>query len=412
MWTRLGNKIIVSGDLTFPDGATRLLAGRAALLPKGSPQPPAGEYRDWQEIAKRLAQLQNEVARRFVGRDEMALAVAVALAAGEHLFVFSPPGAAKSSLLRAFAEGIQGRFFRAVLNPDLPREALFGSLDPAALQAGRWERRWDGLATCDLAFLDETWKASPQVANMLLDALEERRVSGAGECSIPLLSALGASNEIPEEKNMAAVYDRFLIRLSVGYVADPGNFRALLTADAGATPIPALLTAAEVRLLSAVIEAQAAVPDPGMSEGLLTLWQEFRQRGISDRRWRRTLKTACALAALEGVLPIPRHLATARWTLWMEPDEEKEIRNIVTGLTDPLAAQVLNLEALLSDLQIKTTQAIQSGKGDDKTRAMRQARDLKKEAEGLIGPASHYAARVRHVIAAAQDLVNAVLEAM
>jgi MoxR-like ATPase len=411
MWTRFENKIIVSGG-SIPAGATRLLAGRAAVLPKGAPQPPAADYRDWQEIAKRLAQLQNEVARRFVGRDEMAQAVAVALAAGEHVFVFSPPGAAKSSLLRAFAEGIQGRFFRAVLNPDLPREALFGSLDPAALQAGRWERRWDGLATCDLAFLDETWKASPQVANMLLDALEERRVSGAGERSIPLLSALGASNEVPEEKSMAAIYDRFLIRLSVDYVADPGGFRALLTADAGATPIPALLTAEEVRLLSAVIEAQAGAPDSEMSDALLTLWQEFRQRGISDRRWRRTLKTACALAALEGARPVTRHLATARWTLWTEPDEEKEVRNTIVGLTDPLAAQVLNLEALLSDLQVKSTQAIQDGKSDEKTRAMRMARDLKKEAEGLAGPASHYGARVRNVITSAQEIVNAILEAM
>ena len=89
----------------------------------------------------------------------MAEAVAVALAAAEHVFVYGPPGTAKSSLLRCFASGIGGKFFRILLNPDITREDLVGPLDPQAIQQGEWRRKWSKFATCDLALLDEVWKA-------------------------------------------------------------------------------------------------------------------------------------------------------------------------------------------------------------------------------------------------------------
>jgi MoxR-like ATPase len=62
-----------------------------------------------------------------------AEALAVALAAAEHVFVYGPPGTAKSSLLRCFASGVGGRFFRILLNPDITREDLVGPLDPQRL---------------------------------------------------------------------------------------------------------------------------------------------------------------------------------------------------------------------------------------------------------------------------------------
>ncbi len=52
---------------------------------------------------------------------------------------------------------------------------------------------------------------------------------------IPLISAIAASNEIPDDKAVQAAYDRFLVRLSVGYVRDPEDFRATLTSNAGGT---------------------------------------------------------------------------------------------------------------------------------------------------------------------------------
>ena len=61
-------------------------------------------------IGSALRALRDQAAAQFVARAEMAEAVAVALAANEHVFVYGPPGTAKSSLLRSFASGSAASF--------------------------------------------------------------------------------------------------------------------------------------------------------------------------------------------------------------------------------------------------------------------------------------------------------------
>jgi MoxR-like ATPase len=398
-----------------PAGARRLLQGRASLLPDGAAiDLPAEGERDLLELAGRLASLRDQVAARFVAREELAQAVACAIACGEHVFVLSPPGAAKSAFLRAFAEGIGGRFFRVVLNPDIPREAIFGAIDPQALAEGRWRRHWEGLAICHLALLDEVFKASPQVLNMLLDALEERRVSGAGEeVVIPLLSALCASNEAPEEPELRAVYDRLLVRLPVGYVQDPVSFRRLLLADAGATPVAQAMTAEEAALLAAAVEAMASHVPAEVVDALVNIWAEMRDRAISDRRWRRSLKVATAQALLAGKLrPEPRDLSVLRWVLWTDPQEEKEVRDLVLGMTDPLAGRVLDLEALLQDLLRRLESLGPQATAEEKTRLLREARSLREEAFSLLPQAGAHRERVETVAQRAQGIVEQILEGL
>jgi len=406
-----------SGTVVLDDSLSgkRLLSGRASLLPPDEqPQLPPEAERDPLEVASRLASLRDRVAERFVARDELASAVACAIASGEHLFVLSPPGAAKSAFLRAFAEGIGGRFFRVVLNPDIPREAIFGAIDPQGLAEGKWRRRWDGLALAHLAILDEIFKAAPAVLNMMLDALEERRVSGSGEeIAIPLLTAMAASNETPEEPELRALYDRLLIRLSVAYVTDPQGFRQLMTADAGATPISPLLSAEEAALLAASVEAVATVPPAEVVDALVELWSELRDRAISDRRWRRSLKVACAHALLDGrTAPEPRDLSTLRWTLWHDPQEEKEIRDLVLGLTDPLAGKVLELEAIFSDLLRRCESMGDKASAEEKARLLRDARSLREEARDLAPQAGGYRDRVSAIAQQAQEIIDRIVAGM
>lgn len=402
--------VVVLGS---PEGK-RLLSGRARLLPEASIDLPKEGERDIYELASRLACLRDQVAQRFVAREELALATACAIASGEHLFVLSPPGAAKSAFLRAFAEGIGGSFFRVVLNPDIPREALFGAIDPRGLMEGRWQRNWDGLATCHLALLDEAFKASPQVLNMMLDALEERRVSAGGEeTQIPLLTAMAASNEAPEGPELRALYDRLLVRLSVGYVQEPGAFQKLLVADAGATAISPVMTAEEAMLLAAAVEALAASPPPEVVEALTGIWAEMRDRAISDRRWRRSLKVAVAHALLRGrERPEPVDLSALRWALWHDPREEKDVRDLVLGLTDPAAGKALDLEALLADLLRRADSLPADAPVEEKTRLLRDARRLREEAAALLPEAGPHRERVEAARQQAQALVERILEGM
>ena len=368
------------------------------------------------DVTAALCSLRDQTAAQFVARAEMAEAVAVALAANEHVFVYGPPGTAKSSLLRCFASGIGGKFFRIVLNPDITREDVVGPLDPAAVRNGEWRRKWSKFATSEIAFLDEVWKASPQVSNMLLDGLEERLVTdGDDDRPIPLISAVAASNEVPDDKAQRAAYDRFLVRVRLDYIHDPDDFRAMLTSvgASAANPMSPLLTADDLRSIGKAAEGLALNPPPEVAEKLVELWRQIGVGRISDRRWKKTLKLAMAYALLCDETPTVRHLGVARWTLWSEPDEETSIRNTVLALTDPAASDVLDCEALLADLKVKAG-GMQGAKLQERAEIAGKARKLVARSQKLaVSPdAKAYAPRLTAVVNEANTIVNQVLDMM
>src|SRR3982751_1825162 len=74
--------------------------------------------------------------RRFVGRDEVIDLIALASVAGEHLFLFGPPGTAKSLLVRAFASGVRCRYFEYLLTRFSEPNEVFGPVDLVKLREG------------------------------------------------------------------------------------------------------------------------------------------------------------------------------------------------------------------------------------------------------------------------------------
>src|SRR5437763_1280825 len=71
---------------------------------------------------------------RFVGRDEVIDLTAVAVVAGEHLFLYGPPGTAKSALVRQFASAVHGRYFEYLLTRFSEPNEVFGPVDPGNLR--------------------------------------------------------------------------------------------------------------------------------------------------------------------------------------------------------------------------------------------------------------------------------------
>ena len=74
--------------------------------------------------------------QRFVGRDEVIDLIALAVVAGEHLFLYGPPGTAKSALIRQFAAAVRGRYFEYMLTRFSEPNEIFGPIDIARLREG------------------------------------------------------------------------------------------------------------------------------------------------------------------------------------------------------------------------------------------------------------------------------------
>ena len=148
----------------------------------------------------------------------------LAALAGEHLLLLGPPGTPKSELSRRLAALTTGRYFERLLTRFSVPEELFGPLSMRGLENDEYLRQVEGyLPTAEVAFIDEIFKANSAILNALLTLLNERLFdNGTTRNAVPLLTLVGASNELPESEELSALYDRFLLRVAVAPLSDDG----------------------------------------------------------------------------------------------------------------------------------------------------------------------------------------------
>src|SRR4051812_31791932 len=177
-----------------------------------------------------IQQLRTDLTSRFPERESVIDGALCAVLASEHVLLLAPPGTAKSALVRALAQAFGGRYFERLLTKFSTPEELFGPISLKALEQDQFSRVTTGkLPEVEFAFIDEVFKASSAILNTLLTLANERLFQNSGApLRCPLVSLFGASNELPEGKELEALFDRFLLRFEVGYLLRPGNFRLVL----------------------------------------------------------------------------------------------------------------------------------------------------------------------------------------
>ncbi len=254
------------------------------------------------DIVARLRQgVIDPLKERFVERGEVVDLIALALVAGEHLFLYGPPGTAKSALIRQFAQAVEGRYFEYMLTRFSEPNELFGPVDIARLREGVVATVTTGmLPEAEFAFLDELFNANSAILNNLLTVLNERVWRrGAETHRLPLLSLFSASNHLPEEDALKALFDRFLLRCHVDNLPRSATARLLVAGwaiEQSALP-PAGISADELRALACRLYDVDLAP---IREQYTEVIHKVRDLGIafSDRRAVKAQKLVAASALL------------------------------------------------------------------------------------------------------------------
>ncbi|MYR46112.1 AAA family ATPase [Streptomyces sp. SID5910] len=318
------------------------------------------EAQDAQDTARRLRAIGDELSDRFYERADAVRTLVVTLLAGQHSLVLGPPGTAKSELARELTGRVEGAsYWEILLSKFTAPTRMFGPIDVAALARGEYRQVYDGRATtAHIAFIDEIFKCSTAALNETLGFLNERIYhpeNGGEPIRCPLIGAITASNELPDGEDSAAIYDRLLVRIEVGYLEDPSNFAALVRSAVGRPAAPARTTVELAALRHAVSEGVPAVevPDP-IVDAVCTLRAALRRKELvaSDRRWRQAVGLLQASAFLDGRPAVgERDLSVLTHVLWDSPAQRPVVEREVLQLVNPDAKEALDLADTIEELE-------------------------------------------------------------
>ncbi len=286
-------------------------------------------------VVDKLNNVLQHVKQTFVGKDTIIDLMGICLVARENIFLLGPPGTAKSAIVHALADRLKGKTFEYLLTRFTEPNELFGPFDIRKLRDGELVTNTEGmLPEANLVFLDELLNANSAILNSLLMALNERIFRRGREMKkLPTLMIVGASNHLPEDEALQALFDRFLIRVRCDYV-DTTLLSKVLDAgwvlekkESGAAPE---VTYEEVLYLQSCI---SKVDMSATREAYINLIHKLRNAGVqvSDRR---AVKLQRIIAASTVLCKRDKAVLSDMWVLryiWDTDDQIEIIAGIINA---------------------------------------------------------------------------------
>ena len=299
------------------------------------------------ETALLMERLLYEVKRVVVGQDRFLERVLVALLAQGHLLVEGVPGLAKTLTIKTLACTIHGSFKRIQFTPDLVPADLVGTrIDNQ--KSGEFGTAL-GPVFANLLLADEINRAPAKVQSALLEVMQERQVTIAGETHrLPEpFVVMATQNPIETEGTYPlpeAQIDRFMMKVLVDYPTEEEEF---VIAQRVTGPAVAVHAVADTLQLAALQrECRAVFCDPALMQYAVKLVSATRrpaQHGLAELA--PYLSYGASPRATIGLIEGAKALALLRGRRYVLPEDMVEL------VPDVLRHRlVLSYEALAADI--------------------------------------------------------------
>jgi len=219
------------------------------------------------QAAALMEQILYEVKRVIVGQDRFLERLMVAMLAQGHVLVEGVPGLAKTLTIKTLAAAVQGQFKRIQFTPDLVPADLVGTRIYQQ-RTGEFSTTL-GPVFANLLLADEINRAPPKVQSALLEVMQERQVTIAGETHAvprPFL-VMATQNPIETEGTYPlpeAQVDRFMMKVLVDYPTEDEEFVIAERALGAAIAVAAVADTAQLAALQA--ECRRVYIDPALTQ--------------------------------------------------------------------------------------------------------------------------------------------------
>ncbi len=277
------------------------------------------------EFQRNFASIVANVETVIRGKRDVVHLLVLALVCDGHVLIEDVPGVGKTSLGKALARSVDGRFGRVQFTPDLlPTDVTGMSVWNRASETFEFR---PGPIFSDVLLADEINRASPKTQSALLEAMAERQVTSDGvthELGSPFM-VIATQNPIEHEGTYRlpeAQLDRFLMQIAIGY-PDRGAEEQILESHAGIANL--------VDRLSAVVSSQAVTE---MSESLERIYvaPQLRQYLLNLAAATRAHPSLTLGLSPRGVLAlqrVARAQAASFGRQYSTPDDVKELARVV-----------------------------------------------------------------------------------
>ena len=271
-------------------------------------------------LAEARAALEREIGKRVVGQHEVVEGLLTALLADGHVLLVGVPGLAKTLLISTLAEALDLDFRRIQFTPDLMPSDITGTeiLEEDRSTGRRAFKFVRGPIFANVVLADEINRTPPKTQAALLQAMQERAVTAAGE-TMPLdrpFFVLATQNPIEQEGTYPlpeAQLDRFMMELRIGYpTREEEEEVAVQTTGTDPVPVTGVLDGAELRDLQGLVRrvpvprsvvayavrlARSTRPDDQDAPALV---QQFVSWGAGPRASQYLTLATKARAAMDG----------------------------------------------------------------------------------------------------------------